>query len=84
MSFRLVLAYSHKTQVMVKVFKTNVESKNQSEQILKSLKAKFPELNINFDFDDCGKILRVEGKNISAHTIIEFMESNTFRCQSLD
>lgn len=47
---------------MVEVFKTNEENYTDSEEILKTLKKKFPLLKINFDLDDCDKILRVEGK----------------------
>jgi hypothetical protein len=68
---------------MVEVFKTNVENKDQALQILESLKKKFPRLKINFDLDDCDKILRVEGKNISSGAIIALMKSNKFLCQVL-
>ncbi|HEV8283640.1 MAG TPA: hypothetical protein VGQ09_04980 [Chitinophagaceae bacterium] len=68
---------------MVEVFKTNVENKNQAEQILKVLKKNFPRLKINFDLDDCDKILRVEGENLSSGAIIELIKSNKFLCQIL-
>jgi len=68
---------------MVEVFKTNVGNKNQAEQILKALKKNFPRLKINFDLDDCDKILRVEGENLSSGAIIELMKSNKFLCQIL-
>jgi hypothetical protein len=73
----------HKTPVMVEVFKTNVENKNQAEQILKELKKSFPGLKINFDLDDCDKILRVEGTNIPSCAIVELMKSNKFLCEIL-
>jgi hypothetical protein len=68
---------------MVEVFKTNVENKNQAEQILKALKKNFPRVKINFDLDDCDKILRVEGEDLSSGAIIELMKSNKFLCQLL-
>lgn len=52
----------YKPSFMVEVFKTNEENYTDSEEILKTLKKKFPLLKINFDLDDCDKILRVEGK----------------------
>jgi hypothetical protein len=69
---------------MVEVFKTNVKNKSQARQILKSLKKNFPQLKINFDLDDCDKILRVEGTDISTCAIIELMKSNQFLCEILD
>lgn len=48
---------------MVEVFKTNVCSPKDARRIIKSLTALKPVYKINFDLEDCDKILRVEGKN---------------------
>lgn len=68
---------------MVEVFKTNVNSHNDSEKMLKTLKKKFPLLRINFDLDDCDKILRAEGKNICIEEIIREMNLKKFKCEQL-
>src|SRR5277367_3095659 len=47
---------------MVEAFKTNVPSQTQANSFLISLLKKFPSHKINFDLDDCDKILRVPGK----------------------
>jgi hypothetical protein len=44
---------------MVEVFKTNVEELKASKQIIQVLLEQFPSHKINFDLDDCDKILRV-------------------------
>ena len=51
---------------MIEVFKTNVQHSEQTKLLLKILLQQFPQHKINFDLDDCDKILRVEDKNISA------------------
>ncbi len=66
---------------MVEVFKTNVQNKIQGEQILKALKKKFPQLKINFDLQDCDKILRVDGKNIPVKEIIRILKSKKWQCE---
>lgn len=68
---------------MVEVFKTNVESLNESEKIVQTLKKKFPLLKINFDLDDCDKILRVEGQTIFIEEIIREMNVKKYRCELL-
>ncbi len=45
---------------MVEIFKTDVRKQMISEKIVMKLNAHFPAYKINFDPDDCDKILRVE------------------------
>jgi hypothetical protein len=47
---------------MVEVFKTNVRSIRKAKLIIQKLAEEFPAHNINFDLNDCDKILRVQGK----------------------
>jgi hypothetical protein len=68
---------------MVEIFKTNVESRNESERMVQTLKKKFPLLKINFDLDDSDNILRVEGKNIFIEEIIREMNLKKYRCELL-
>lgn len=68
---------------MVEIFKTNVESRNESERIVQTLKKKFPSPKINFDLNDCDNILRVEGNNVSTEEIIREMNLKQYRCELL-
>lgn len=47
---------------MIEVFKTNVQKAAQSRLMIKLLKVHFPASQINFDLDDCDKVLRIESK----------------------
>lgn len=49
---------------MVEIFKTTVERSEEAEQIILSLLEQFPDYKINFDLEDCDKILRVESRVI--------------------
>lgn len=69
---------------MVEVFKTNIEQQNVAEQIVKKLLQYFPEGKINFDLNDCDKILRVQGEDICIEKIIEILNSCGFHCEILD
>lgn len=68
---------------MVEVFKTNVQEIHHAEILLKNLSEHFPSFKINFDLDDCDKILRVEGTNINPHEIIELIKSIGYECEVL-
>ncbi|HSZ85034.1 MAG TPA: hypothetical protein VK787_03340 [Puia sp.] len=69
---------------MVEVFKTDVQKKTQSKMLLCVLSKAFPSFKINFDLSDCDKVLRVEGDNIEALSIMIFLKENGFRCEVLD
>ena len=52
--------------------------------LLLKLAEYFPKHKINFDLDDGDKILRVEGKTISAEKIIDIVTSFHYACEILE
>ena len=68
---------------MIEVFKTNVQEVEQSEMIVGRLLEHFPNSVINFDLEDCDKILRVHSSAISNHKIIELLNAHGFHCEVL-
>lgn len=48
---------------LVEVFKTNVQEETQAAELLVALGDYFPSYKINFDLQDCDKILRVASLN---------------------
>lgn len=76
---------------MIEVFITDVREKDQAKEILASLKASFPELDMHIDLSNSGvafpcghSVLRVEGKKIDAATIISAVKRSGFRCDVLE
>ena len=69
---------------MVEVFKTNVCKIRESKMLIRQLCDYMSLCKINFDMDDCDRVLRVEGENISPEKIIDFLQSNGYRCQLLE
>ncbi|MBZ4044533.1 hypothetical protein [Flavobacterium hibisci] len=68
---------------MIEVFKTNVQEAAHSEMIIGRLLEHFPNSVINFDLEDCDKILRIHASEISNHKIIELLNSHGFKCEVL-
>lgn len=69
---------------MVEVFKTNVEKVELAEELKSALNVRFPFSKINFDLEDCDKILRVEGHAICIPTILELMKAKGVVCEVLN
>jgi len=69
---------------MVEVFKTNVQKKKQAASMLAALVEEFPSLDINFDLEDCDRILRVEGKRIHPIKIIQLVKRYGYKCAVLE
>jgi predicted RNA binding protein with dsRBD fold (UPF0201 family) len=68
---------------IVEVFKTNVLCTEDADKILAELLNNFPRYKINFDLDDCDKILRVQGDNISSAEIEARLTDLGYLCEVL-
>ncbi len=68
---------------MVEVFKTNVQESTHANQLLAVLTTIYPASRINFDLDDCDKILRVKGEYIQVQKIIQLLEDKGYQCEVL-
>jgi hypothetical protein len=70
-------------EMMIEVFKTNVQEAWQAEKIVALLLEHFPGNKINFDMHDCDKVLRVEGKDITTVKIMSIVKEYGFNCSPL-
>ena len=69
---------------MVEVFKTNVDRSELADQVISRLRVHFPFSKINFDLEDCDKILRIEGREVCSDTIIDLVKTSGFECEALN
>lgn len=68
---------------MIEIFKTNVEFEEQCHAIISALITTFAAVKVNFDLEDCDRILRVEGQDFSVDMIIETVQVLGYRCEVL-
>lgn len=69
----------------VAIFKTDVLDEPAAKRMVLCLKKLFPGTKINFDLDDCDKILRVESlEPINAAHITASMQLNGYNACLLD
>ncbi|MBJ7881909.1 hypothetical protein [Gelidibacter salicanalis] len=66
---------------MVEIFRTNVVNKNKAKQIVDAVHSNFERYKVNFDLEDCDRILRVESNNgrLDVFKILQFL-----KCQGLE
>ncbi|MBL7842790.1 MAG: hypothetical protein KF846_07735 [Cyclobacteriaceae bacterium] len=70
---------------MVEVFKTNVVDPTAAEKITFELNQIIPMTRINFDLDDCDRILRVEVSSEHAATLVQkHVQKEGFICEVLE
>ena len=68
---------------MVEVFKTNVQHEHDAVVILEQLSRRYPMHRINFDLDDCDKILRLEGTAVCPETVTDLLRCQGHHCEVL-
>lgn len=62
---------------IVEVFKTNVETAEQAEQLARVIHESFPEYTVNFDLKDCDRVLRVESSSfIRENDLLNVLHAN--------
>ena len=69
--------------ICVEVFKTNVNDVVLALQLVEKINASFDLLSVNFDLEDCDRILRVEGSDIEVEAIIGLLADEGFECVAL-
>lgn len=69
---------------MTEIFKTNVQTEIEALLLTTLLKKIFAEAKINFDLEDCDKILRMEGiRKKNNQRIIADLNKYGFQCEVL-
>jgi hypothetical protein len=70
--------------VMVEVFKTNISSELLANEVLKKLNLLVPSAMINFDLNDCDRILRVQSEANITECVLAFFEKSGLFCEVLN
>ncbi|MFH7000204.1 hypothetical protein ACHRVZ_19970 [Flavobacterium sp. FlaQc-57] len=71
-------------EIMVEVFKTNVQKETDTNYIIAIINREFPNYKVNFDLEDCDKILRVEGVDLEVDNIIDYVNCLGYICVKLE
>tara|TARA_R110002049_G_scaffold175107_2_gene342442 strand:+ start:12728 stop:12937 length:210 start_codon:yes stop_codon:yes gene_type:complete len=69
---------------MIEVFKTNITNKKTANDLLLELAKEIPNSRINFDLEDCDRILRIENCTIHTTEVIQILEQHGYKCELLE
>ncbi|RWY52504.1 hypothetical protein [Mucilaginibacter gilvus] len=68
---------------MIEVFKTNVDDFSRSQVLAVLIETYFKALRVNFDLEDCDKVLRIEGPEFCPKKVIALLKLNGHHCEVL-
>ncbi|MFC0516731.1 hypothetical protein ACFFGT_21160 [Mucilaginibacter angelicae] len=69
---------------MVEVFKTNVHDPAEAKMFVGLLQKLITNSRVNFDLEDCDRILRIEGLDISTQLVTGILKDHGYQCQLLE
>lgn len=71
--------------MLVEIFKTDIGQVRVAAHIVQQLSQHFPDYRINFDLEDCDRILRIESRHtsIDSKQIIRLMAGLGYACTHL-
>lgn len=69
---------------MVAIFKTNVLKKKDAKLLVTALQLYFPLSCINFDLQDCDKILRIDALEHFPEQVIDIINEHGFSCVEIE
>ena len=69
----------------IDIFKTNVQNNKQARMVTGLLKVNFTKAEINFDLEDCDRIMRVKRNDVfEPAAITRYIRKLGFRCEELN
>lgn len=69
--------------MIVEVFRTTVNHEHTARQLVHQLQGLFPHASINFDLEDCDKILRICG-GCNPDAVASVLNQSGFECSPLE
>lgn len=69
---------------MVEVFKTDITDPAKADELKLRLLKRFADYKINFDLEDCDRIMRIESNEIKKEQVIAELREQGFWCEVLD
>jgi hypothetical protein len=69
---------------MIGIFKTNIATQEDRQNILQALRSRFEVGQCNVDLEDCDKVLRITEMKVREYDVIEFVKRQGFYCDVLE
>lgn len=69
---------------MIGIFKTNISTHNEREQMIDAIHSHFDVATCHVDIEDCDKVLRITEMKVEEAQIIDFVQERGFICEVLE
>ena len=69
---------------MIEVFKTNIHTHTDATLVKEKIMLAYPSCLINFDLEDCDRILRIDGHGFLPEKVIDIVCSSGYFCEILN
>jgi len=69
---------------VVEVFKTNVQDPSEAKMLVDLFQKLITNSFVNFDLDDCDKVLRIEGIDVCTQLVTGILEDHGYICELLE
>jgi hypothetical protein len=76
-------AMQTETHTVIEIFKTSINSQQAAALVKHVLSDKYPDAKINFDLEDCDRILRIENKVICVEEVTAIVNTLGHQCEVL-
>jgi hypothetical protein len=70
--------------ISIEIFRTNIDNKDVALRVSFELSKHFPDAKVNFDLDDCDKILRIKGTGVNIKKVIDSLTDLGYICEVLN
>ena len=67
----------------IEIYKTSVETRDQATYLLRLLQQHISDCVMNFDLEDCDRILRIESNRDISEIVSGMFVKHGFQCQKL-
>lgn len=70
--------------MMITLFRTNIRSREQAEQVIVSLSLNYPNAKVTIDLDDSDRVLKLRAKFANTESVVGIVSRMGFDCSELD
>ncbi|HEU4552789.1 MAG TPA: hypothetical protein VFS25_08140 [Chitinophaga sp.] len=75
---------NYKTDAMTGIFKTNIATPEERQQMIRAIHAHFDVATCYVDIEDCDKVLRITDMKVDEYTMMAFVRQQGFLCEILE
>lgn len=69
---------------MIGIFKTNITTQEQRQQMIQAIQNNFEVGHCHVDLEDCDKVLRIVDMKVDESAMVHFVQQQGFHCEVME